>query len=207
MWRRLFLCRWFKETFEKAQWRKVKQMWLVWLCILLCKQFTETCEKSQRGNVKQLWPVWQCIFLGYAIYRNLWKRTAEKIQTNVTSVTMHLFRQAIWKKHLKHSGENQTNAIGVTMNLIRNAIWRLIWKYTVEKSQTNATKQCLIWIRLHSEENTNKCNQCDFASLWANALTKHMKMHIKLWHRNSLIYGNWWCSIWCIQTLLDEMYF
>ena len=114
-------------------------MWPVWLCILLCKQFTETCEKSQRGNVKQLWPVWQCIFLGYAIYRNLWKRTAEKIQTNVTSVTMHLFRQAIWKKHLKHSGENQTNAIGVTMNLIRNAIWRLIWKYTVEKSQTNAT--------------------------------------------------------------------
>ena len=133
MWRCLFLCRWFKETFEKAQWRKVKQMWLVWLCILLCKQFTETCEKSQRGNVKQLWPVWQCIFLGYAIYRNLWKRTAEKIQTNVTSVTMHLFRQAIWKKHLKHSGENQTNAIGVTMNLIRNAIWRLIWKYTGEK--------------------------------------------------------------------------
>ena len=201
----LFLCRWFKETCEKEQWRKVKQMWSVWLCILLCKQFTEacdksqrwkvkqlwpvwlcillckqfteTCEKSQRGNVKQLWPVWQCIFLGYAIYRNLWKCTAEKIQTNVTSVTMHLFRQAIWKKHLKHSGENQTNAIGVTMNLIRNAIWRLI------------------------------ANQCDFASLCANALTKHMKMHIKLWHRNSLIYGNWWCSIWCIQTLLDEMYF
>ena len=24
---------------------------------------------------------------------------------------------------------------------------------------------------------TIKCNQCDFASLWANALTKYMKMH------------------------------
>ena len=48
----------FEETFENAQWRKVKQMQPVWLCILFCKRFEETFEKTQWGKIDQA-----CAFL------------------------------------------------------------------------------------------------------------------------------------------------
>ena len=43
------------------------------------------------------------------------------------------------RRHLKmHSGESLKKCTDVTMPLLRQALWGHIWKYTVEKSQTNA---------------------------------------------------------------------
>ena len=50
-----------------------------------------------------------------AIWRNIWKRTVEKSQTNATNVTMHFLKQAISLD---------------------------IWKTTQEKSQTSKEKFC-----------------------------------------------------------------
>ena len=151
-------------------------------------------------------------FVMQAIYRSMWQITAVKGQTIVTSVTMHLFMQSIyrniWKRTAEkgqtnatsmrmqfersiYSGENLTNATSVIMNLLRDEIWRRLLKYTVGKAkQMQPMWLCLLWIRLFEEtferaqwRKTIKCNLCDFASLWANALTKHMKMHIKVWHK------------------------
>ena len=57
----LFKCKQFKETFENAQWRKIKQMQPVWVCILQCRQFEDSFENTQRRKVKQMQPVWLCI--------------------------------------------------------------------------------------------------------------------------------------------------
>ena len=47
------------------------------------------------------------------------------------------------RRHWKYTvGKSQTNATDVTMHLLRHAFWGDIWKYTVEKSQTNAA--CVI---------------------------------------------------------------
>ena len=98
---------------------------------------------------------------------NIWKHTAESNQTGSICVIMLLILQAIWeliKKftvrkmwhkcsqcnyaasqagHLKthektHSRKRTKNAISVAMQLLTQAILRLIWKLTLEKSQTNA---------------------------------------------------------------------
>ena len=177
MWLCLFLCRWFKETCEKEQWRKVKQMWSVWLCILLCKQFTEACDKSQRWKVKQLWPVWLCIYLCNQFTETF--QSAQRRKVKQMQPACMRFERSIY------SGENLTNATSVLMNLLRDEIWRRLLKYTVQPMWL-----CLLWIRLFEEtferarwRKTIKSNHCDFASLWANALTKHMKMHVKVWHQ------------------------
>ena len=43
----LFSGRPFEETFENAQWRKVKQMQPMWLCLLWPKFFEDTYEETQ----------------------------------------------------------------------------------------------------------------------------------------------------------------
>ena len=42
----------FEDTFENAQWRKVKQMQSVWLCLFWGRPFEETYEDSQWRKVK-----------------------------------------------------------------------------------------------------------------------------------------------------------
>ena len=55
------LCKCFEETFDKTQWRKVKQVQPVWLCILSCKQFEGTFENAQWRKAKQMQQVWLCL--------------------------------------------------------------------------------------------------------------------------------------------------
>ena len=57
------------------------------------------------------------------------------------------------RAHLKtHNGKNHTNAANVTMQLPMHTIWGHIWRHAVE---------------------SNKCNQCDYASSFTSALKKH----------------------------------
>ena len=47
----------FEETFENAQWGKVKQMQPMSLCMLSGRQFEDTFENTQWGKVKQMQPM------------------------------------------------------------------------------------------------------------------------------------------------------
>ena len=60
MWLCLFSGRPFEDTFEHAQWRKVEQMQQVWFYVLSGRQFEETFENPQWRKVKQMQPVWFC---------------------------------------------------------------------------------------------------------------------------------------------------
>ena len=117
-------------------------MWPRWLCIFLCMQFTETCEKSQRRKMKKMQLVRQGIFLGMRFERNI---------KNTQWRNMKQMQPGGWKCLL------QLNATSVIMNLLRNAIWRLLWKYTVEKSQTNATNVAMPPLNQINRKNVGKC--------------------------------------------------
>ena len=55
---------------------------------------------------------------------------------------MQLLIQAIWGYIWKYTAEkSQTNAAIVIIPLLSQAIWGDIWKPTLEKSQTNATNE------------------------------------------------------------------
>ena len=100
----------FEDTFEGAQWRKIKQV-----------------HQCMHLPMKALW-------------RHILKDTLEKSQTNPTSLTLHPLRNTFWGDIWEHTAEkSRTNAISVTMHLLRQAIWGVIWRRTVEKNQTNST--------------------------------------------------------------------
>ena len=69
---------------------------------------------------------------------------------------------------------------------LRQVLWEDIWKYTVEKSQTNATNVILYPIKpcdltkhlqMHSGIEPNKCDLWKFASSRVFSLQTHLKMH------------------------------
>ena len=64
--------------------------------------------------------------------------------------------------------------------------FRMLWKCTVEESQTIATSVIMHYfeqsilesiLKMHNGEKANNCNQCDYALFWASDFRKHMKMH------------------------------
>ena len=77
MWLCHFSCRRFEKTFENTQWRKVIQMLPVWLCIRPCICFEAIFEKR-------------------IVERRFEKTQQRKVKQNVTGMTMHPLKQAIW---------------------------------------------------------------------------------------------------------------
>ena len=58
---------WYKgieDTFENAQWRKVKQMQPMQLCMLWYKGIEDTFENAQWRKAKQMQPMWLCFLSG-----------------------------------------------------------------------------------------------------------------------------------------------
>ena len=53
-----------EDTFENAQWRKIKQMQPMWLCTLTGRPFEETFENAQQKEIEQMQPMWFCILTG-----------------------------------------------------------------------------------------------------------------------------------------------
>ena len=146
----------FEDTFEGAQWRKIKQV-----------------HQCMHLPMKALW-------------RHILKDTLEKSQTNPTSLTLHPLRNTFWGDIWEHTAEkSRTNAISVTMHLLRQAIWGVIWRRTVEKiKQIQPLWLCIFFwrhtfVNTYIREKSNKCNQCIFASFFAGNLRKHMKMQLK----------------------------
>ena len=114
----------FEDTFEKSQWRKVKQMQPVWLCIHSSRRFEETFENSQWGKVKQMQPVWICIISGRQFEETFenpqWRKAKRKCNLcdYASSQASHL------RRHLKlHSGVLETNLKCNYFLLISFLIW------------------------------------------------------------------------------------
>ena len=137
MWLCILSGRWFEETFENTQWRKVKQMQPMWLCLFSGRPFEDTFENAQWKKSNKCN---QCDYSSsHTSHLRRHLTTHRKSQTNANYVTMPPLGQTLWGHIWKHTVEkNQTNATNVTLHPLRQGCWVNIWKHTVEKSQTNA---------------------------------------------------------------------
>ena len=99
MW--ISICSWkrFEDTFENAQWGKVKQMQPMWLCILSCRPFKDTPENTQRGKIKQMQAVRLCLF-----WPKFFEQTHEEAQTSVERRNMVIcyLKETFWALIFKH---------------------------------------------------------------------------------------------------------
>ena len=83
MWLCLFSCRQFEDTFEKAQWRKVKQMQPMRLCLFSGKRFEETFKNAQWRKVEQMQPMRLCILSSRSFedtFEDTQRRQAKQMQ-------------------------------------------------------------------------------------------------------------------------------
>ena len=62
MWLYLFSDKQFEDTFENAQWGKVKQMQPMWLCLFSDRPFEETFENAHWKKLNK------CILSGRQVY-------------------------------------------------------------------------------------------------------------------------------------------
>ena len=78
------------DSFENAQWRKVKQMQPMWLCILSGRRFVEAFENTQWRKDKSN-KCNKCDFASFYVsaFRTHLECAVEKSQTNATNATMH----------------------------------------------------------------------------------------------------------------------
>ena len=127
----------------------------IWKCITKKNQ-TNAASVSMHPLGQVLWGriwkytevqamCWLCLLYGYLFEDwGLRKKTHNWVnQRNAANVTMHAYRQVIWRDIRKYILEkNLTNADKCrqmqTLPPLIDAIWGLIWKYTVEKCQINA---------------------------------------------------------------------
>ena len=127
MWLFILTCRRFKETFDNAQWRKIKPLQPIWLSI---QTFKDTFENRKWWKAQQMQPMCNYILTCRRFKETFEKDTFQKIKTlNAASVT-------IWGDIWQRTKEKvNTNATIVTMHLPWQAFWVTIWKYTAKKNQ------------------------------------------------------------------------
>ena len=89
----------------------------MWLCILTDRQFEETYENAQGIKARQMQAMWICTFLCRPF-----EETFENAQCNQCDYALY------------------RNVTYVTLHPPGQTIWGHIWKHTLEKSQSNATK-------------------------------------------------------------------
>ena len=149
----------------------------MWLCILTGRWFEETFENAQ-------WSKMLLCILTSRRFEEAFENTAEKSQTNVTSAIMPLFEKAIWGH---------------------------IWKRTVQwrkVKQMQPMWQCLLWSKpfqstfenagWKEKKHTYACNQCNYASIRAGHLRKHLKTF-----NLQLLYFHSFKILWQIQQIRD----
>ena len=135
MWLCMHWSKCTEVTFEKTQWKKVKQMQPMWLCFFSGKRFDTTFENSQWRKIKQMQPMRICLLCSKQFAETFENTRWRQSYSNATSVTLHLPIGGIcgpmWKYMVKKS---QTNAIS-TLHLLVQTIWGDIWKRTMQKSK------------------------------------------------------------------------
>ena len=63
-------------------------------------------------------------------------------------------------------------------NVKIHSLWELIKIDALQKKKMEESNKFQIHLKAQSGENSNKCNQCDFASSEAGHLRTHLKTHI-----------------------------
>ena len=145
--------------------------------------------------------VFKCVLkllaLGQTIWGHIWKRTAEKSQTNATNATMHALIQVFWGDIWKYTVEkSQTDATNVILHNLIDSLWRHIWKHTAEKSQTNATN-----VNLHP------FMQVLWAHIWNHTQEKRQTNTISPLHKSDehnfchWLHCNWWPTIFSARSI------
>ena len=123
------------DSFENAQWRKVKQMQPMWLCILSGRRFVEAFENTQWRKVKQMQQMWLCIFLCKRI-EDTFRMHSGKKSNKCNQCNYACSDTRALRTHLKtHSGEkpNKCNQCNYASSRVRN-LRRHLKKHTGEKS-------------------------------------------------------------------------
>ena len=157
-----------RRHFKNAQWRKIKQVRPMQLSSIQATNFRRYLKTHNLKNPRSVTIV-----------------KIEKNQTSEKSATLHQFKLriwgAIWKKHIEKKKQVRS------VHLCIKQRWQFeeaFYKRTFEKNQTSATSATLhqskltFWggiLKMHNGENSNKCNQCNFASIQADILRRHLK--------------------------------
>ena len=138
------LCKRFEDTFESAQWRKVKQMQPVWFCILSSGQFEDTFENTQWRKDKQMQPVWFCIVWG-----RQFEETFENTQWRKDKQMQPVWLCMLWAECIEESFENP-QWVNQKMQPMRLCI--LLCKRfeeTFEKTQWGKIDQACAFLRIY----------------------------------------------------------
>ena len=113
--------RWFEDTFENPQWRKIKQMQPLWLCILWGRKFEDSSENTQWTKVEQMSDSGIVCFLIFykeepksfhqkcdlvnarmqqAIYSKSTLNACSKLDVNIRHVIIFVERGSVWPFNL-----------------------------------------------------------------------------------------------------------
>ena len=83
---------------KKPQWGKVEKMQSMWLCILLCKEFKDTFENAQRRKVKQMHVLiqilWRVIWKD-KVWNDILAKMIMMITTLITKQTITFWNRSV----------------------------------------------------------------------------------------------------------------
>ena len=105
----------------------------MWLCLFSGRQFEVTFEKTHRGKVKQMQPVWVWL---------LWSKFFE-VSYEITQWRKVKQMQPVHNVYIGQFFSFRPRAVGHIVQPRDRHIIEHIWKYTLEKSRTNATSVSL----------------------------------------------------------------
>ena len=145
------------------------------LCIYSGRQFEETVEKNVRMQ-----PFVTLHLFMQAIWENIWKLPQAKSCSYAINATFHLFRQAIWENIWKLPQVKKCkNAINANLSLFGQTIWGDSWKKRTSANICDFPSLQAGDVRKHLKtplgEKAYKCIQCNFASVRADNLRRQLK--------------------------------
>ena len=100
----------------------------MWLCICSNRQF-----ENHNGEILHI-----CNYCDFASVQagDLRARVKTHNRRNhkyATNVSLHLFKQAMWRHVKTNISENRSHATNVTLHMFKQAIWRDMWTLTFQK--------------------------------------------------------------------------
>ena len=132
----IFSCRPFEDTFDNAQWRKIKQKQSMWLCFFTGRRFEDTLENAQWRKIKQMQPMWLCLFSCKPFeetFHNAQWRKAKQMQP----MRLCLFSGRWFEEKFKNTQWKKVKIIAANANL--PLLGLIFWGYIWNKHKWNYT--------------------------------------------------------------------